>query len=298
MLALFGRDAAIKNIYRLAKLEHSDGELNSISEIRQVYLNFLDKHQRGIASNRADDIFTIDRDVEDGLRAAFQDGHLNDLGQANIVGDVYCDTEARRKKMLARRALIDLFELDADFAIVFALAIHSVFVRPSRPAPGRLGTHGGSSSASIGAIWLTVDDKISLIDLQEMYVHELTHHLLFIDELNNPQFNYKEIAKPENYARSAILRRNRPLDKVVHSIVVASEILLARTRFIKNKLRTGIHPCSENLAKDTLEAIASVDALENRTELMTPHLLAIVDACRDACARHQESTNVCFERNS
>jgi hypothetical protein len=34
-----------------------------------------------------------------------------------------------------------------------------------------------------------------------MYVHELTYHLLFLDELNYAQFSYSEIAKPENSAR-------------------------------------------------------------------------------------------------
>jgi hypothetical protein len=298
MLALFGRDPVIRNLYRLAMLERNGVEadgLDDLAAIRQGYLDFLDQRQRGVASNRHDDYFNIDPAVEETLSAAFRVGELNDLNQADIVGDGYADREARGKQELARQALCELMALDDDFALVFALAIHSVFIRPSRPGPGRPGSYGGSSSASIGAIWLTVDDRVSLLDLQEMFVHELTHHLLFIDELNQPQFAYLEISKPENFARSAILRRQRPLDKVVHSIVVACEVLLARQRFLPHGPRTVIHPPSGDLARETLAAIASVDALPNRTMLMTPHLLDIIETCRVECHRQLEALNACLE---
>jgi hypothetical protein len=295
MLALFGRDAALRNIYRLANLARGSDPLDTLPAIRQAYLDFLDSRQRGVASNRHDDFFSIDYAAEAQLSAAFRSGELDDCNQSDIIGGKYNSETERAKRAIARAALAGLFALDADFALVFSLAIHSIFLRQSKRGAGRPGSYGGSSSASIGAIWLTVDARISPLDLQEMFVHELTHHLLFIDELNQPQFDYFAIAKPENFAHSAILRRNRPLDKVVHSIVVATELLLARQRYLPRGQKTVIHPPSAALVRATMEAIASVDALPARASLMTPHLLAIVDTCRVACRQLQDCPDASLE---
>lgn len=49
---------------------------------------------------------------------------------------------------------------------------------------------------------------------------------MFLDELRYSHYAYARILDPSTYARSAILNIDRPLDKVLHSIVVAVEILL------------------------------------------------------------------------
>lgn len=223
-------------------------------------------------------------ELENLLSSAFCIGSLNDLDQSEIIGPRYDDATRQHKANLAAEALSTVMDKDEDFAIVFSLAIHAIFVRPSRPTPGGVtGSHGGSSSASIGSIWLTVMDKVRPIDLMEMFVHELTHHLLFIDELNRPQFNYSEISRSENFAHSAILRKRRPLDKVIHSIVVATEILSARRRYLHHDGETVIHPPTDAMAQELLTSIRSVEALPNLETLVTPYLRSVVQRCELAC---------------
>lgn len=188
-----------------------------------------------------------------------------------------------QKLQLAQNSLAELLSLNEDLDLVFGLIIHSVFLKSSRPTSNSRGSHGGSSSAAIGTIWLTVEDSLNSIDLMEMFVHELTHHLLFVDELNHAQFAYSEIAKPENFARSAILKRSRPLDKVVHSIVVASEVLEARRQYLKERGPSKIHPSTEVLMADTKVAIESVFALPNLGDLITPHMRKVLDKCAEIC---------------
>ena len=124
-------------------------------------------------------------------------------------------------------------------------------------------------------------DSIELLDIMEMYVHELTHHLVFIDELNNPQFNYDEIAKQEELRKVGNSPDCSSLDKVIHSIVVAAELLESRKRFLNNSDRTLIHPPSPELASDGLSAISSVNALPNISNLITPHLAEVVGRCHE-----------------
>lgn len=282
MLSIYGRDEAIRNIYKVVKAKNPTAEPQSFLELRQLYLDFLDAFQKGIKTNRSSSIFVEDAELEQNLAGAFSKGMLDDLDQSKIIGDRYDDAARRDKSDLAARALASVMALDDDFATVFSLAIHAVFFRPSRPGQGRRGSHGGSANTSIGSIWLSVEEDVREVDLMEMFVHELTHHLIFIDEFNHPQFNYREIAKQQNYAYSAILRKHRPLDKVVHSIVVATEILEARRKFLGHE-RTSIHPPTDAMVRETLSAVSSFEALPNLEQLVTPRVCSIVDRCKQVC---------------
>ena len=232
--------------------------------------------------NSTGDIFVQDPAMQAELSAAFSKGALNDLNQEDVVGEAYEPEVLETKTNLVRSALDNLLLRDEDFAFIFELIVHSIFVRPSKPAKMARGSHGGSTSASIGAIWLAVGDTISQIDLIEMLVHELTHHLLFVDELNHPQFHYNLIKLRENYALSAILKRQRPLDKVVHSIVVGAAIVDARRRFLDDNA-TLTHPATPDLERDVQAAIDSVTAMPNIEELITPHMRRIIDECAAVC---------------
>jgi hypothetical protein len=120
----------------------------------------------------------------------------------------------------------------------------------------------------------------------EFLVHELTHHLLFISERCVAQFYYKEMIKEENFAQSAILNRRRPLDKVVHSIVVSTEILLARQTFLPPK-QIHIHPESEVICSQTEIAIDSVLQSKNLDRVVTPWTKRLLSACQSVIRRKE-----------
>ncbi|CAH2810032.1 MAG: hypothetical protein CBARDCOR_6744 [uncultured Caballeronia sp.] len=65
-------------------------------------------------------------------------------------------------------------------------------------------------------------------DLMEMLVHELTHQTMFLDELRYAHFSYADVLDRSTWEKSTILNVARQLDKVLHSIIVAIEILLFR----------------------------------------------------------------------
>jgi hypothetical protein len=243
----------------------------------------LEGRQPDVPVNYSDDVFVLDGYVQDRLAGAFSKGALNDLNQEDVVGDRYTSDALQQRTDVVRQALAKLLTLDCDFGFVFDLVIHSIFIRPSKPGKMAHGSHGGSSSASIGAIWLAVGDRTQQLDLIEMLVHELTHHLLFIDELNEPQFNYDLITLKQNFALSAILKRKRPLDKVIHSIVVGASLIDARYRFLENHARTIVHPDTPELKKDTLAAIASVMELANISDLITRHTFDLLEECTEFC---------------
>lgn len=288
MLSLFGRDQVVTNLCRLVKAHNAGFAIEDVADLRNGYIAFLrDRQGLPVLGRGIEDIFVQDDHVESVLGAAFKKGALNDLNQADVLGNAYLHEIRQAKISIASKALTQALSLDEDFCFIFGLVVHSVFVRPCKRAPGARGSHGGSSSAAIGSIWLTVAEDIGQIDLIEMYIHELAHHLLFIDELNHPQFNYDCIASKDNFALSAILKKSRPLDKVIHSIVVASEILGARRSFLHSDEETAIHPATDALIRDTLASIGSVEGLKNIGTLITPHLRGVLEQCREMCLRCQ-----------
>lgn len=282
MYYLYGADHCVKLVYRLAKAHNFEWNPNTFDELRAGYLDFLDARQKKNVVNRGECIFIRDGDAEAALARSFSQASLNDLNQEHVVGHAYAANLRDMKIQLAEGALARLVASDEGFALIFGLVVHSIFVRSYQSAPGIMASHGGSSSGSIGAIWLAVNEGVTERDLMEMYVHELTHHLLFIDELNSPQFNYEELTKKENFTTSAILKRPRPLDKVVHSIVVSSDLILSRVRNFGWHDALRFHPSTVDMLKSTLAAISELESKPNASDLMSEHMLSIVSDCKSA----------------
>jgi len=163
-----------------------------------------------------------------------------------------------------------LFEL-------FHLVIHSVAVASSKLNRFQQRASAGSSSDLIGLIWVAVDKDQANNDLLEIFVHEMTHTLLFLDELNAGHFNYQFLSVVENFAHSAILRRSRPMDKVFHSIIVACEVLHARETFIGHPTAKMIHPPSREMCQHTRHAIDSMLSHKEVEKICTPRAIQLIE---------------------
>ena len=282
MLHLFGSGEIIRDIYRVSFPYVGDNSVGTIIDLREPFLDFLRAHQPYLPLECGDKLFIRNTEIENELASAYaHNNSINDLNQAKIIGQVYNAEEKEPKLSLAEQSLIELCQRDVEFATIFSTVIHSIFVRPSRSINNKK-SYGGSSSAAIGAIWLSLPDNLTNWDIEELYVHELAHHLLFIDERSFRHFDYNLIGKTENYAYSAILKLNRPIDKVVHSIVVGTELLLARRNGALVGRNVTVHPSTIELRKSVKNAIDSVYSLSNWSDLISERANEIVQRCREA----------------
>lgn len=118
---------------------------------------------------------------------------------------------------------------------------------------------------------------LSVQDIVELLIHEMTHTLVFIDELNYGHFDYAAMIKTENWARSSILNRQRPMDKVVHSIMVAHEVLWARAHYLPNTEKLSVHPPTGVMIRNLHAAIESVKQHPNRDSVCFPRALELVN---------------------
>lgn len=228
MSHLIGFEKNIQNIYRLSFPFIKEKEIQSVEDLRIPYLNFLESYQPQCPINYSASLFIFDEARELRFKSAYAAGNLDGLILSGLIGEAFPMDEKMKKAKLVTKALILIQEMDEQLFSLFNLTIHSIFIRnDKRILKAASGKQGGSSSGAIGVIWLTVNDNINEFDLADLLIHEMIHHLMFIDELNYPPLTYSEFQKKENGVHPSTLRLNRPLDKMVQGIIASTELILS-----------------------------------------------------------------------
>jgi hypothetical protein len=168
------------------------------------------------------------------------------------------------------------------------IVIDSIFSTANSLAAGSMTT-----GRAVGIVWVDPLRGWSPYDVAEAYAHELTHTLLTLDEHRFGHFpDYPRLRAPENLARSAIRSEERPLNAVVHSYVVAEELLQLRRRHGSAELAPRLHADTPTLHAKALEARRSIYDCANLEQLTSGRLreiLARTDASFDALPPPAES---------
>ncbi|OGQ47496.1 MAG: hypothetical protein A3I05_02355 [Deltaproteobacteria bacterium RIFCSPLOWO2_02_FULL_44_10] len=281
MFSLFGPEESIKNVYKLSCKFFDENRITDTNSLKHYYLNFLSVHQPHQPINRSSIFFITDEEISNKLKKAYHSSGLNDLNQQGVLGQSMAPDERSQLIDLVGNGYEHLSRANPKLKALFDLVIHSIFFVKSHK--GKLGaiSFGGSSSTAMGTIWISGHGNLTKHDIAEFLLHELTHHLLFVAERCIAQFKYTEMILPENFAQSAILNRKRPLDKVVHSVAVSTEILLARRSFLP-PVEIIIHPDSQTLEKQTLFAIDDVFKLKKLEKVLTPWTIDLLHRCKAA----------------
>ncbi|MFI6309872.1 aKG-HExxH-type peptide beta-hydroxylase [Nocardia fusca] len=280
MLNLYGYQEVITSVYKFSHAENV-GQVTNLETLKGQYARFLSVHS-SFPVNQSTDPFIHSETVESILASAYNGkADIDDMDQYKIVGESYADSDRERRIERLGSALTRTLALDEQLDAIFRLVVHSIFVKRTNEVTGdgsrAIRAYGGSSSNAIGTIWISTGQTVTDLDLAELFIHELTHHLLFIDEYSHHHFNYDLIAEPSNFALSAIRGTMRPLDKVVHSIVVSAELLAARKAYLHRIAEDQtVHPADQQLHTDLLSSIASIWRLTNLSDLLTPRAVDLV----------------------
>lgn len=279
MFYTHGTESILKNIKLLTLMD------KKVDSYDMKYRNVLLSYHKGkIPINYSDDIFIYSNIISNELAKAYNEGIslIDDKHQGALVPSTEVPIEDLEFIYGKCQISINLLkQFDLSLYNIFKFLIHSVFSKKSNKVDGLI-CNAASSSNAIGVIFLNCSDKLSIEDILELLIHEFTHASVFIDEICNQQFYYSELVKPENYSRSAILNSNRPLDKVVHSIIVAAQILHFRNLF-NNSYDVGmvsVHPDSYTLMAKTIESIDNLLSSHFVGNVLTEHAIDLVNVTR------------------
>jgi hypothetical protein len=276
MYSLFGLSENVKTLYTLA-YRHSQAPIKSATDLQNAFGQFLKSFQPGVQRLPPGMLFTNDPGTDHSLASLFVLDPLRmDRGQTTMIGEPYPPLEKQRRVEIVRAALEHLRERQPNLYLLFTLAINVVFFYDSTRAIG------GSTSNGLGVIWLVGGDHFTVYDYAELLLHELTHSLLNIDEARYGHYDYIIAQRPESYAISAIMKVPRPIHKVVHTIVVSTELVLARRSFLPQRSEVTVHLSTDEIESNARDALNSVMQLSNLTKCVTPRILAILEACRAA----------------
>ncbi len=253
MLYIFGKNHVLKSLKLLCDFV----DKNKDYQIR--YLEALGEIHHGNTPINYDkgNKFIYDLELKNQLiDAFFGNSTLNDRFQERMVdtkSDTFSDDGLFK---LCGEVLVRLKEIDNELYNIFDFCIHSIFTKKSNVINSSI-CNAASTSNAIGVIFINNNATLTFEDIMELLVHELTHCLLFIEETGNILFDYNEIVKKENYSMSAILNERRPLDKVIHSIIVAAQVLLFRSRYADQYeiSQVRVHPQTSQMMNKTFTAI-------------------------------------------
>lgn len=276
MLSLFGFDENVKNVYKLSyrKLAESNTRVTHCDDMKKSYRDLLAQRQPKYPIYDGS-LIVLDKGYAEKQMAAYSVSDLNDLGQDNIVGCVYDKSQIEQQGEFVKDAIADLASKNKVFGEIFNLCVTNILLADSNRTILGTKAHGGTTSKCVGLIWLSLVNDIPMGDLQELLVHELTHTLVFIDELNYGHFDYSILSEEKTWAESAILNRRRPLDKVIHSIVVAFEVVSARQYITDSTER--VHPDSDSIIRSIERSIASVRKNAYAEQTCRSRVFAILD---------------------
>ena len=263
MILQFGFEAQIDNLMTLIGTIDLNKvkKIATLKEVQTEYHSLIQKMQKRIPGGEPGTVNVItDFEKAKALRPLFvNDSLLDDKAQADVITEMK-DDEATDKKALILRAIHELGIYSEVHKALFDTLITDIFILPSVRAKA------GSTSQAIGVIWANPKTTYSLHDMVEILVHEMTHHAMFIDEVRYVHYSYSAVMDKSTWARSAILNVPRPLDKVLHSAVVATEILLMRANYLGHPVMTKVHPPTNVMLTQLKDAIASTEKVLLRSK--------------------------------
>ncbi|WP_194714694.1 aKG-HExxH-type peptide beta-hydroxylase [Noviherbaspirillum soli] len=256
MILQFGFESQIDNVLNLiGTIDFNRAKkITTLKEVQTEYHSLIQKMQMRTPGGAPGTVNVItDFEKAKTLRPLFvNDSLLDDKMQADVITETK-DDEATDKKALILRAIHELGLYSEVHKALLETLITDIFILPSSRAKA------GSTSQAIGVIWANPKTTYSLHDMIEILVHEMTHHAMFIDELRYVHYCYSDVMDKSTWALSAILNVPRPLDKVLHSAVVATEILLMRANYIGHPVLTKVHPPTNIMLTQLKDAIAATE---------------------------------------
>ncbi|MFZ9595827.1 MAG: aKG-HExxH-type peptide beta-hydroxylase [Bdellovibrionia bacterium] len=252
--------------------------------LKSAYCNFLNIIQPEVPFNKNNTLNVLnDQIIEKEVIALYrQESGLDDKNQISVISTE--DDPKRLKKKRHLEEFISKKYFDPKFFELMNLVINYIFFGVSSVA------RGGTASGAIGTIWLTDPTNYSDHDLMELLVHETTHNLMFLDEKRYKHYkDYSYVIQKEYYARSAILKEARPLDKVVHSLAVATEILIFREKHTGHHLEFKAHPASSSLLKAIYNSINSIKSDQKLCAILAPRSIHLINHFESTAQRLESS---------
>lgn len=271
MFRFLGLDSCLETI---ACLSHRYFQGDSDRDNRRAYLRYLSSIQPEIPQ-------PIDGKLDFEYRPHSIDSFVRAFNENSRLTDKYYRLEPNSEVELGlrvaevKRHYQQISKDIPQFKALCDLVVHTVFIAPSEQAGG------GTTSSAIGVIWANPRGTWSHEDHLEFFIHEVTHTLMFLDERRYTHYTQLRAALDQaNWAESAILGQRRPTDKALHSLVVATEVLLYRESQGWPELKLRLHPPTDMLLKGAVRSAESLSEVIKNRKVLSDRGVWLVQRCK------------------
>lgn len=270
MYFLTSSSEIIKNVYTLS-YPSLNSHHPSLSELSIAYRKEIQKYcSQHNYSKTPDLIFKPEEESDKEV--------LTLLG---VCSTEHCELEYIRN---VRDACNEISMIDPTFYEISKCCIDTIIVSSKNPLPG-----SSSVPDMLGVLWIGPGQDWTTQDLIESFVHELVHTLLFIDEKCHVHYNDVKLLSDKNtWVRSAIRNEARPVNAVVHSIIVATEIVTMRVEWnLEHTNRDQLHGSSLELIHKSLSAIQDLMSDKLSWELLSNRMKKLIYMAQETLLRHR-----------
>lgn len=257
MLTTIGIRPIIKSAIELSSIDEGLAPGNHAELLRQFH-DYLGRQNDAVAealSQPGGPLTPPDSDVSARLLREFDsDSSLDDVSYEVLGASATSNTEVSATRQKVQSAIDGAATYGAEFALSIQLHLPVVIVAPS----GSL--VGGTVSNVPGAIWFNPRAEWVEQDYVEFVLHELTHTHLFIEERRFGFYrDVNELMREENFVRSSLRRTPRPIDKALHSLFVALEVVELRRRVSSLASQSRIHPETDEIVAGVMDTAADLE---------------------------------------
>lgn len=237
MYYLLGFNELIKTLYTLSipyAQDKSISKENLRFALREYYSYFNPKNP----INKKEEIILIDEESD--IAKYYMDLFGLDLATQQTEG--FRDIDETKKLILKGYNLIS--QKENQLIQLFNLVVDNIFITTKVKDSG-----SAPIPTANNLIWIQPPKTCCISDIEELLIHEFTHLLLYLDEQCYGHYQTPErLFENSTWIASAIRNEKRPINAVVHSILVSYEILMFRIKHQIEENVNGLHGNNERLS--------------------------------------------------
>jgi len=270
MYFALGQEPIIKDLLLLAMQSSPSVTYDSLAKLRSGYHGFLSTKQPRYTFDCPELLFVSDAKLSEKLMSYYTYG---DEGVPSIEPSLDSGTSEKRLRHV-RDGLTYLRSKDPVLGSLISTIVNIVFFHPAAHRGG------GSTPQAYGIIWCNPSPKWTPIDFVEFLVHEFTHQALFLDEQVHTYFKDRSLlSNTDTFVPSSIRHSKRRLDLSLHSLMVATEIVLLRSRLGLEDSERHLHPATQNLLSTSINTATAILEMDHLYGLLTKRSQFLTEIC-------------------
>lgn len=277
MYTLYSAQEIIDNVLVLANPYIDNINLLTEKSLKSAYINWLSVIQPHCPIIEKNTLVYSDKSVDARFSKYFTKEFR--VADVDIATQEMMYPDPLDRKLAIESALSKISEYDDTLYSLLMLTMNTIFCVTDK-------RNGGTSvnPSYIGVMCAHYDMYAEEMAIPELLIHELAHNFLFLDEHRYGYYtSYQYLEDKKTYVDSYYNKKiiKLPFDRVLHRMVIFTEILSLRDQYLGHATMKTQHMCTEEMLEVSRWYIAQIDNNEAILSIMKPRCREIYEKIKD-----------------